>query len=64
MAKQRWANQHVCLQHTRYMKQNAQFGGTLAQNMSAVWVGKKIYGVYLDLFSTGPEFIRMVPAHK
>ena len=34
MAKQRWTNQHVCLQHTRYIRQNVRFWGTLAQNMS------------------------------
>ena len=32
MVKQRWANQHAHLQHTRYDNQNAQFWATLAQN--------------------------------
>ena len=34
MAKQRWTNQHVCLQHTGCIGQNVRFWGTLAQNMS------------------------------
>ena len=34
MVKQRWANQHAHLQHTRYDNQNVQFWATLAQNTS------------------------------
>ena len=29
MAKQRWTNQHVCLQHTRYIRQNVRGFGAL-----------------------------------
>ena len=36
MVKQRWANQHAHLQHTRYDNQNAQFWATLAQKAKHV----------------------------
>ena len=53
MVKQRWANQHPHLQHTRHDNQNVQFWATLAQNTSELVVAVMV--VFSVSFSVTPR---------